>query len=262
MTKLRPHKQIVVSLTSFPAAILYAIDAIKSILDGCVLPDKIVLYLNPSEFGEKPLPKELLDFVKANPLVEIRIYDHNIRSYLKLVPALNDFPEAIIITIDDDQKYHRNLLKELLGVHRKYPEAIVAQRVRRIKLNTPYHKWKKYKWHNFLLKKYHPTYKNLQTGVGGVLYPPHSLKKEMIDEALFTKLAPTADDIWFWAAAVANEKKIIPVPFGISAPHGIGKPMDISLMSINYRSGDDRNVKSLNAILKAYPEIRNKIENE
>lgn len=84
----------------------------------------------------------------------------------------------------------------------------------------------------------------------------------MMDPDLFTKLAPTTDDFWFWAAAVANGRKIVPVPFGVSAPHGIGKPAALSLMTVNYTSGVDRNIQSLNTILDRYPEIRHKIENE
>ena len=40
------QKKVIVSLTSFPAAINYAKDAIKSILVGNTLPDKVVLYIN------------------------------------------------------------------------------------------------------------------------------------------------------------------------------------------------------------------------
>ena len=46
-------KKVIVSLTSFPAAITYATDAIKSILEGSTLPDKLVLYLTFSQFEDK-----------------------------------------------------------------------------------------------------------------------------------------------------------------------------------------------------------------
>ena len=44
--------------------------------------------------------------------------------------------------------------------------------------------------------------KNFPTGIGGILYPPHSLAKEVTDETLFMKLAPTADDIWLKAMSL------------------------------------------------------------
>jgi hypothetical protein len=259
---MQEQKQVIISLTSFPAAISYAIQAVKSILEGIVLPDKIVLYLTFSQFGESGIPMELQELVKNNPVFEIRNYDDDIRSYRKLVPALNDFPDAVIVTIDDDVWYDKDMLRVLLRLHDKFPDAILAHRAKKIKLNAPYRKWKKYRWYHFVFKRIHSSYRNLQTGVGGVLYPPHSLKKEMIDSELFKAIAPTTDDIWFWAAAVANGTKIIPVPFGYNKPRGLKKPKGLSLKTTNFKSGIDLNSESLKKILKKYPEILQKIESE
>ena len=255
-------EQVVVSLTSFPAAIRYAVQAVKSILEGTVLPDKIVLYLTFSQFGESGIPMELQELVKNNPVFEIRNYDDDIRSYRKLVPALNDFPDAVIVTIDDDVRYNKNMLRVLLRLHDIFPDAILAHRAKKIKLNAPYRKWKKYRWYHFVFKRIHSSYKNIQTGVGGVLYPPHLLKKEMIDSELFKAIAPTTDDIWFWAAAVANGTKILPVPFGYNKPRGLKKPKELSLKTTNFKSGIDLNSESLKKIIKKYPEILQKIESE
>ena len=100
-------KQVIVSMTSFPAAIPYAQKAVESILNGSVLPDKIILYLTFSQFGEKGIPQELLNLSQNNPIFEIRNYDKDIRSYRKLIPALSDFPDAVIVTVDDDVAYHK-----------------------------------------------------------------------------------------------------------------------------------------------------------
>lgn len=106
------------------------------------------------------------------------------------------------------------------------------------------------------------SYLNIQTGVGGVLYPPHSLREDMMDVKLFTEIAPTTDDIWFWAAAVANGRKIIPVPFGYNKPRGLEKPSSLSLKTVNFKNGTDRNSMALNAILEKYPEIKERITSE
>ena len=97
--------------------------------------------------------------------------------------------------------------------------------------------------------------------MGGVLYPPHALKADMLDESLFTELAPTTDDIWFWAAAVANGRMVMPVPFGPhNKPRGLGKPRELALKNINFKSGTDRNDKAFHAILERYPDICEKID--
>lgn len=255
-------QQIIVSLTSFPAAIPYAAQAVQSILNGSVLPDKVILYLTFSQFGESGIPQELQKLANDNSRFEIRDYPRDIRSYRKLIPALSDFPDAIIVTIDDDVAYHKNMLRDLLRLHEQMPQAILAHRAKRMKPDEPYRKWKKYRWYHFLLKKIHTSFKNIQTGVGGVLYPPHSLKKEMMNVELFTELAPTTDDIWFWAAGVANDIPVIPVPFGHNKPKGLGKPRKLSLKTVNFKSGIDRNSAALKNIFEKYPLIKQKVENE
>lgn len=256
---MNKKQEIIVSLTSFPAAIPYAIQAIRSILNGSVLPDKIILYLTYSQFNEIGIPQEILNMHEQYPIFEIRNYETDIRSYRKLIPALKDFPDSVIVTIDDDVSYHKHMLRNLLYLHAKLPNAIIAHRARKIKLNAPYRKWRKYKWYDFIFKKYHFNHLSLQTGVGGVLYPPHSLDVQMLDPALFMKLAPTNDDIWFWAAAVSKGTFVVPLPNGIRRPKEIGKPGIISLTKINVLSSNDRNRTALNNILEYYPNIKKRI---
>lgn len=259
---MNENPRIIVSLTSFPAAIFYVEEVIKSILGGVMLPDKIVLYLNFEEFGQEQLPQGLLLLAEKNPLFEIRNCDRNTRSYKKLVPALQDFPDDIIVTIDDDIRYHPKMLSRLVKMHRKAPTSIIAHRVRKIKLGAPYKKWRKYKWYDFVFRRLLFSHRALQTGAGGVLYPPHSLDEKMLDADLFMSLAPTQDDLWFWAAAVSKGTYVVPVPNGINALKEVGKPMELSLMSFNTRQGKDRNREAMERILGHYPEIKQKVENE
>lgn len=258
-TNTPSHEQVIVSLTSFPAAIHYAAGAVRSILKGSVLPDKVVLYLTFAQFGEEGIPQDVLALAKEDARFEVRDYGTDIRSYRKLIPALHDFPEAIIVTIDDDTDYHPHMLRDLLRLHEQYPDNVLAHRAKLMKPGKPYRKWRKYRWYHFLCKRIHADYRNIQTGVGGVLYPPHSLKAEMMDTELFTRLAPTTDDIWFWAAGVANGRKVIPVPFGYNKPRGLGKPRELSLKTLNFKTSTDRNAAALEAILEAYPEIKERI---
>ena len=263
MTSDDTRTQVVVSMTSFPAAIHFAAPAVASILRGSVLPDKVVLYLTFAQFTDIPIPQELLDLQENNPRFEIRDYDRDIRSYRKLIPALRDFPEAVIVTVDDDTDYDRDMLASLLKMHRRYPEHIFAHRAKRIIPGETYKKWPKYRWYKFLTHRLITRYSTLQTGVAGVLYPPHSLREDMLDAELFTKLAPTTDDIWFWAAAVANGRKIVPVPFGPhNKPKGLGKPRELSLKSVNFKRGADANDVALKTILDHYPIVKQRLEED
>ena len=249
-------------MTSFPAAIPYAEKAVRSILAGRVKPDKFVLYVTLAQFAEGEMPGWVSEIARENPIFEVRDYDRDIRSYRKLVPALADFPEAVIVTVDDDVEYHPDMLKDLLELHAREPHAVLAHRAKRIECGKPYRKWRKFRWYHFLLKRIHRSYLNLQTGVGGVLYPPHSLRPDMIDVELFTELAPSTDDIWFWAAGVANGYPVIPVPFGRNKPHGLNKPRELSLKRKNFKDGVDRNLQAFNAICERFPEIKERIKKD
>lgn len=256
---MNDKKRIIVSLTSFPAAIPYAVQAIRSILNGSLLPDKIVLYLDTPKFPDGILPKELESLKAECPIFEVRFDAAEIRSYKKLIPALRDFPDDIIVTIDDDINYHPDVLRRLVALHQQVPDAIIAHRVRRVQPDAPYRKWRKYKWYDFLFKRIHRSYRAMQTGVGGVLYPPHSLDEKMLDPAQFMTLAPTNDDIWFWAAAVSNGTYVVPLPNGQRTAKEVGKPQQYSLKTVNLRPGDDRNRLALDKILEHYPVVKQKI---
>lgn len=255
------NEQIIVSLTSFPAAIEYSVLAIKSLLKGSLLPDKLVLYLTFDQFKETGgIPEELKALEKENPIFEIRDYPRDLRSYRKLIPALKDFPEAVIVTVDDDADYDRDMLKDLVELHRKYPDAIIANRVKILDPAKPYRKWKKLRWYDFLFERIKIDPRIIQTGVGGVLYPPHSLKADMLDEDLFMELAPTTDDIWFWAAAIANGRTVLPVPFGPhNKPKSVGKPKSVSLKSVNFKNGSSRNDDALKAIMGRFPDVKSSL---
>lgn len=84
----------------------------------------------------------------------------------------------------------------------------------------------------------------------------------MLDEELFTRLAPTTDDIWFWAAGVANGTYVVPVPFGHNKPKGLKKPKELSLKTVNYKTGTDRNAAALKAIMERFPEIGDRLSEE
>ena len=246
-------------MTSFPAAIPYAVQAIRSVLEGSLLPNKLVLYLDTDKFPGEVLPPELEALKAESSIFEVRFDPAEIRSYKKLIPALRDFPNDIIVTIDDDILYHADLLRDLVVMHKRVPDAIVAHRVRKARLNVPYRKWRKYHWYDFVFKKIHRTHLAMQTGVGGVLYPPHSLDEKMLAPSLFMELAPTVDDVWFWLAAVSRGTYVVPLPNGKRKPCEIGKPGEISLKTVNTNPADDRNRKALDRILEHYPEIKQKL---
>lgn len=136
--------KIVISLTTFPKRMDTIHLVIKSLLAMRPCPDKVVLYLSEPEFPDKKLPLNLTEMQSG--IFEIRFTKHNYKSFNKLIHALRDFPESIIITVDDDIIYPSHMLRQLLAAHKKYPTDICANRIRELNIsdNTiqPYTTWR------------------------------------------------------------------------------------------------------------------------
>jgi len=196
---------LIVSLTSFPQRIDEIKYTVYSLLDQTVLPEKIILWLAESQFPnkEEDLPEELLAFKKFG--FDIK-WCEDIRSYKKLVPTLEHFPNNYIVTADDDLYYKRKWLEKLWFEHLKYPDDIVCHLAAEIFVNDkevlPYMQWKKY------IPKETEGFQVFPCGAGGILYHQRYLHKDINRNDLFLKLAPHADDIWFYFMAVLGGTKI------------------------------------------------------
>ena len=197
-------RNIIVSLTSYPLRIKYVHLTIKSILNQTIKPKKIILWLAESDYTKrnKNLPKNLLSL--RDRILKIDYYGLDIKSYKKLIPTLEKYPNNIIITVDDDIIYKNNTIEKLYKNYLKYPKDIQAHRITKFIFKSGEFKsipggYNYYKNSSFL---------NKLTGVGGVLYPPKCFYKDILNKDLFMKLAPTNDDQWFWVQAILNNVKV------------------------------------------------------
>jgi hypothetical protein len=195
-TQLTPKEtppRFIVTLTSYGKRIYStAPAAIASIFRQSLLPDKIILWL-----AEKTITPQLSFLQKYG--LEIKLCD-DLKSYKKLVPALKEFDEDVLITMDDDIYYPRNWLAQLIFAYQKNPKNIYCHRAHEIVFDKngdikPYEQW------NFQITSARNAKFIFPTSGGGCLYPPHSLDKNAVNAEEFMRLAPTADDIWFWAMA-------------------------------------------------------------
>lgn len=199
-----PNRQIIVSLTSHGKRILDAFMAIETIMQGTIKPNRIILWL-PEE--EKVTSCYLENQIKRG--LEIR-YVKDLGPHTKLIPALREFPEDIIVTIDDDIFYKPDMIENLLQAHYQDSSSILANRVAVMTIdnNGKLESYLKWQHINYL---HDITRRNVIIGVEGCLYPPHSLSDEIFNEAAIRELCPTADDIWFTAMAILKGTNIVHV---------------------------------------------------
>ena len=200
--------KLIVSLTSYSARIDTVYIAIQSFLNQSLKPDNIILWLSEDDFPnkEKDLPDNLLNLSDTN--INFSIYwCENIKSYKKLIPALDKFPQSVIITADDDLIYNHDCIKNLYKSHLKYPDSIISSRAHYI-LFDKNKKIKKYnKWINNIKYGSH-SYNLMPTTGATVLFPPKTLYKDVNRTDIFMSICPSTDDLWFWAMAVVQGTKI------------------------------------------------------
>lgn len=205
LNKAPRSPRIVVSLTSYPKRIGTVYRTIETLLTQDFKPDMVVLWLGEDKFANKEadIPQKLLNLRSFGLTIG---WCKDIRSYTKLVPALRAYPNDIIVTADDDQFYRPDWLRVLYESYQRDELAVHCHLVNGIKtvggVVARYLDWK------YNLLRGSQSYRNLLMGVCGVLYPPGVLANDACDEAMFKKLAPLADDLWFWAMAVLNGRKI------------------------------------------------------
>jgi hypothetical protein len=191
--------ELIVSLTSFPPRFATLAATLKCLLSQSVRPDRVVLWVSHAD-----LPLVPLEVTALVPLgLEIRPCD-DIGAFKKLIPALRRWPSAYIVTADDDVYYDPHWLKSLIGAYRPSRACAPCHRAHNIRLDArgarpaPYRSWRK------LARPGESSPLVFPTGVGGVLYPPGSLHRDVLDEETFTALCPTSDDAWVYWMALRN----------------------------------------------------------
>ena len=185
---------VIVSLTSYGKRVTDAVPyAIYSLFQQTELPNRIVLYLDGTKWNDENIPTLLKRLQQSG--LEI-VYGEDVRSYTKLLPALKMFPENPIITVDDDLYYDKEVVS-LLKAHyedsdKRTPIALHGNiAVRRNGKYVPYSEWPDSEYGDE--SSDYSLY-----GVHGAIYPPHLFDEEVFNKDVFLKLAPYADDIWFW----------------------------------------------------------------
>ena len=193
--------ELIISLTSFPARIKTVHLTINSLLCQSRKADMVLLWLAEDQFPQREaqLPQELT-YLTAKGLT-IR-WCEDLRPHKKYYHTMREYPESIVITVDDDVEYPNDLVETLYDSYKAFPYAVSCMRAHEITFNAdgtlkPYSEWV-YQSKRVL----QPSMYLIATGVGGVLYPPHCLSKEVFNLESIHALCLNADDLWLKAMEV------------------------------------------------------------
>ena len=256
-------EKVIVSLTSYKPRINIVKYTIYSLLNQSLPPDKLVLWLDEDSFPqrEENLPQDLLALRDFGLTID---WCENLRPYKKLIPALEKYPDDIIVTADDDIFYQPDWLKILYDAHLENPDCVIAHRAHRIRLDKqgnlfPYASWQ------FKVKPAISSNPqqcgNFFTGGAGALYKKNFFHADILNRELFLELTPLADDIWFWAMTVLNDTKIVITNSTQKTLIYLDADLERDGETL-WRENKTRNDIYLNQIMEKYPVLLEKLIRE
>lgn len=261
ITTEKRNPRVIISLTTFPARINVVYKTISTLMQQTVKADEIILQLADSQFPNRELPDNLIRLCDFGLTIK---WCEDTRSYKKLIPTLAEYPEDIIITVDDDYYYDKDLVKTLLEEHDKHPNCIIGGRAMQL-VSRKNNKYKLKRRSYIYDDSYLPSFLNPFIGFGGVLYPPHSLHNDVFDKDKFMKIIPTNDDAWFWINAVRNGTKFVPCKNGYHLKYyTIENSQNVGLYQVNGNNSTNGigGEEAASMFLDMYPEARANIEAE
>lgn len=248
--KENDENDVIVSLTTHGARIYNVFKAIESIFCQSVKANKVILYLSDEEYKGKELPALLQNQMKRG--LEVH-YVKDIRAYTKLVPAIKEYPEATIITIDDDYIYPINTIETLLKAHKEHPEAVCCHASRAIKLANENELLPYSSFPQIFPAKLETDVSYMAEGFGAVLYPARCMHEDVVKDELFMKLSPLADDLWYKCMELLVDTPVYQLPRNrtwFSTMYSDETVQDMALANQNVK--EDKNDPQLKAIFDYY----------
>jgi hypothetical protein len=244
----RPHGlpgELILSLTSYPPRFPTLHLALEPLLRQSVAPDRTILWIAAGDLHLLPNAVHRLQErgLEIRPCADLR-------SFKKLLPALEAFPGAFIATADDDIAYPPDLIERLVDGVDPRRRVITCNRAHRMKRDpdgtiAPFGEWQ---FNVIDEAASQPSADLLPVGVAGILYPPGALDPIVADSRMFERLCPHGDDLWFyWCARRAGTlhrkvggRMLLPLLPG---------SQDSNLWHINLNGGNDRMIAALQAEL-------------
>jgi hypothetical protein len=215
-----PDAQFMVSIASYPKRAHLLPAVFEALNEQTVLPKKWILVLSEEEWPNLILPYYLNKLINRG--VEITWVQNNTFAVKKLVPVIEKYPDFAIVTLDDDILYHHLLLEGLIEKSLEQENTIVGYVGKAlVKNGEELHMYSREKESASLNTSFHQVY---LIGWGGIYYPPNSLHKKVLSIDKIRKIVPgRGSDIWFWAAAIANDTN--QVCLGIPNNYNLGIPI-------------------------------------
>lgn len=253
VTDQKYEKEIVVSLTTFPARYETIGMTLESLLRQTMKPNRILVWLTKEENPEQKIPEAFLPYVEKG--VEVCFSDSNLMPHNKSFHTAKLNADRYIITVDDDIVYSEKLIERLYTTYKANdPQTVVCELAHWITLDEtgvpqPYDRW------DMESKGIAgPSHRLMAKGVGGVLYPPNFFRDGYFDEETIRATCLMADDLWLkFQEALRGYRVVKTRRYAKQVITLNEESQKVSLNSKN--NGEKRNNVQLKNLIDRFPEI-------
>lgn len=242
-------RELVCSLTSFPARIDEIWISIETILRQTYKADEIVLWLSKNQFAGQALPQSILNCQEKG--LTIRWVDGDLRSHKKYFYVLQEYKNknVDVVLLDDDLYYPDRLLENLVSMAHRHPHSICATRVHKMTYDgegqlKPYRQW----IHNYNPKQEMCSDDLFFTSGAGTLIPSGIMPADTFNDEVFKQICFHADDVWLNMHAQKAGISIYTNNTYNKDEISIGHSQDVKLVNENVLSGG--NDKQIEAVIK------------
>ena len=200
LSSINRNPRLIISITSYGKRVYRSLPyTLYSLTYQTLKPDMIVVWLDENKWNDMKLNKTLHRFKEKGVLFK---YCEDIRSYTKLIPALLEYPNDVIITLDDDIFYQKRKIEQLYNSYVNNPQGVHYMEASKITLNAKNEIAPSIEWQ--YISKVNSCSIPVPLGVYGVLYAPGALNNEVFKKDIFLSLALTTDDLWFFLMGIMN----------------------------------------------------------
>ena len=204
--------RIIISMSTMPWRCQNIKATVDSLFSGLVKPDKFILYITHDDFKE--IPAHLVKLMEENKNFEVHWSDKNYKVATKLLPALKEYPDDIIINVDDDYTYSPDLVKNLYHSHLLDKTAVITVAGHRIGMSPEGYLYNAgcYTYNKFdtLVKFRTKGFDIMHLSGHGTLYPPHIFDDtDVFNDEERMKHWATQDEMWCWICLICANKEIV-----------------------------------------------------
>lgn len=186
------RSSVIVTLTSLPSRVGLLRPVLASLLDQTVPPSRVVLAL--PAFSQREQAAYRLPAFLDHPCVEVLPCERDWGPATKLIPSWQRAgPDSLLLALDDDNIYPRDLIERLLHWHQRMPAAALGLRGWSVGAALDFNRARIH--YGTGQRELRPV--DILTGTWGFLVRRDFFDEALLDYSGYPEEAFWVDDVWF-----------------------------------------------------------------